>query len=217
MKKAMIILTAMFAASAASAGNNNNNNHEQPISVEQDQGQEQMQAQVQEQSQEQDQSQQVDVDVATETNATGGNAEAVGGNASVNFEAKKNTPNIFSGYIAPSDPCMGGANGAVSVPGFGLGGGKTTINADCERREWFRVMMQSGHSEIAMKIWCASPYSHEAGMEFCADYRTAPTGWDASEKVEVRDYSQFNSEKKFTTEEADERCKRQGIVCDQNK
>ena len=45
----------------------------------------------------------------------------------------------------------------------------------------------------------------------------ATSGWDASEKVEIKDYSQFNSEKKFTTEEADERCKRQGIVCDQNK
>ena len=196
MSKKLLLVCLFFPLIAFAGG------APDPDPQEQSQGQ----AQGQEQSQEQSQ------DVTTEVNSEGGDATATGGNGgSVTFQAKDNTPNIFSGYIAPSDPCMGGANGALSVPGFGIGGGKTTINPDCERREWFRVMMQSGHTEIAMKIWCASPYSKEAGMEFCNDYSTKPEGWQ-EKKESYSDMSQFN-EKRFTAEECDEREGRKTLAC----
>lgn len=201
----LILLITLFALPSWANGS-----HEDTSGQEQGQTQGQSQGQTQTSATETN----VDTDVSLSNYSSGGrggDATGTGGNASISIQAKDNTPTVIGGYIAPSDPCMGGVNGSVALPGLGVGGGKTTINPDCERREWFRIHMQAGNTEVAMKIFCASPYSHEAGMEYCEGYRTAPKGWEEeTPNPDMRDYSQFN--KQFTAEECDERESRKDSV-----
>lgn len=87
----------------------------------------------------------------------------------ISFEAADipdNTPDVSLGSLFPSADCMGAANFGGSVAGFGVGGGKTYVNVDCEKRETARSFAAFGRYVEAIMLLCATQAARES-MEKC--------------------------------------------------
>lgn len=94
--------------------------------------------------------------------ADGGNARAEnnvridgagsGGNASTSYNERLQAPGLAS-YAAPSGPCVGVSTFATgSIAGFGIGGGRSEIEAECPLREAARLMHAFGATGEALEL-----------------------------------------------------------------
>lgn len=99
---------------------------------------------------------------------TEGGSGGAGGNVStgpITIEAPeqrrtvtiKNTPTAISPDIYPTGPCFKGDSAALSLPGFGIGGGRTKLDPGCVEREEIRLAAQMGMIDRAVYRWCSLP------------------------------------------------------------
>ena len=117
-----------------------------------------------------------DSDANADANAEGGdaNATANAGDASVgdiSIDAStrqrgtvtiKNTPTAIAPDVFPTISCFKPQiNGALSLPGFGLSGGKGKIDEGCVKREFIRMAYQMGLLDRATYMWCQQPEVYE--------------------------------------------------------
>lgn len=114
----------------------------------------QSQAQAQGQVQGQKQAQSAKSDSASVSDS------ASSANNSITFEAAqrayKNTPDVNLGGLFPSSSCMGVANAGVSGAGFGIGGGKSYVDTECDKRETARSFAALGYTAEALTILCST-------------------------------------------------------------
>ena len=130
------------------------------------QEQDQAQAQDQSQAQAQDQSQ-------SQTANNEGNTQ------SVEFEASANSaiaPNVFA-----TSPCTVGGSGALGLKGVNIGGGKSTVDPECVRREEARLLNALGERELAVIHLCNSP-----GLAASLGDKCAPTTTQAELRERIK-------------------------------
>lgn len=112
---------------------------------------------------------QVDRSVNVDADATA-NAfvtQDIGVSTSMEFHAADNvTPdditirNTASGRapsVYPSGNCYMGWSVGLGVPGFNAGGGKATLDPNCDARETARMFYQFGERDKAIRILCEQP------------------------------------------------------------
>lgn len=134
---------------------------------------------------------------------TEGGSGGAGGNVStgpITIEAPeqrgtvkiKNTPTAVPADIYPTGPCFKGDSAALSLPGFGIGGGRTKLDPGCVEREEIRLAAQMGMIDRAVYRWCslsnnvASFGSREKCLEFEPEKEDLipPTSDDLPPKIE---------------------------------
>ena len=107
-----------------------------------------------------------DVSAATSSSSAASSSAATSSDASadnsvtnaVAFNATRNnnTPGVYLGGLYPSANCMGVGNLGVSAPGFGIGGGKSYPDPECDKRETARSFMALGYPQEALFILCST-------------------------------------------------------------
>lgn len=74
----------------------------------------------------------------------------------------KNTPTAVAGDVFPTVSCFKPqVNGALSLPGFGLGLNKGKIDEGCVKRELIRMAYAMGLIDRAVYMWCKQPEVYE--------------------------------------------------------
>ena len=74
----------------------------------------------------------------------------------------KNVPNIQTGNVYPTSPCMGGTSLGASGVGFGLSFGSSWTDDECGIRETARSFNGLGLTNDAIKVLCTSKYASAA-------------------------------------------------------
>ena len=74
----------------------------------------------------------------------------------------KGVPNVISGAVYPTAPCMGSSTVGGSGVGFGVSIGHTWKDDECGIRETARSFAGMGLKEDALKVLCASQYAATA-------------------------------------------------------
>lgn len=88
----------------------------------------------------------------TASAATTGASTASAGGASVSYSDRLQAPGLAS-YAAPSGPCVGVSTFATgSVAGFGIGGGRSEIEDECQVREAARLLHAMGATGEALAL-----------------------------------------------------------------
>lgn len=92
------------------------------------------------------------------------NAEAAARIAAINSGAKiKNTPSVSASPLTSSnDTCMGSASGALNVPGFGIGLGKTYIDENCMMLKNSRELWNMGMKAASLALMCNDANNRKA-------------------------------------------------------
>jgi len=195
MKRILVTFLCLFATSAFAIGLGNDN---PGGTANQLQGQNQGQAQGQAQGQLQGQAQaataisgaaagaSVVSGISNETRAAG-LAQANNGGITIN-EAPipavtstyqrveqndytiRNVPNVFSGNVYPTAPCMGSSTVGGAGVGFGLSVGHSWTDDECGIRETSRSFNGLGMKDDALKVLCMSKYA--AAAPSCAGVAT---------------------------------------------
>jgi hypothetical protein len=93
----------------------------------------------------------------------------------------KSVPNFALGGLYPSANCHGTSNAAVSVMGFGLGGGTSWEDTDCGLRETARSFQALGMNADAVAVLCSS--KHSASAPTCAKAAAAKAAEAAKAEI----------------------------------
>jgi hypothetical protein len=180
MKRILIAFLCMFSASAFATG----------LLTPNIQGQDQNQGQAQGQLQGQGQAQMTNVSNrisneirnnalsfagaasgSTSTSASGGNTLVVNeapipANTTQSIHQDsytiKGVPNVFSGNVYPTSPCMGSSTVGGAGVGFGFSVGSSWTDDECGIRETARSFAGMGMKEDSLAILCTSKYAAAA-------------------------------------------------------
>lgn len=71
----------------------------------------------------------------------------------------KNVPNVYSGDIHPTSPCMGSSSMGGAGVGFGFSIGSSWTDDECGIRETARSFAGMGMKDDALAILCSSKYA----------------------------------------------------------
>lgn len=74
----------------------------------------------------------------------------------------KNVPNVFSGNVYPTAPCMGSSTVGGAGVGFGFSIGSSWTDDECGIRETSRSFNALGLKEDAVRVLCTSKYAATA-------------------------------------------------------
>ena len=74
----------------------------------------------------------------------------------------KGVPNVFSGNVYPTAPCMGSSTIGGAGVGFGLSVGSSWTDDECGIRETSRSFCGLGKADDALKVLCTSKYAAAA-------------------------------------------------------
>jgi hypothetical protein len=99
-------------------------------------------------------SSQSDASASASTASSSDNSNTV--SVAYNATRNNNTPGVYLGGLYPSANCMGVGNLGVSAPGFGIGGGKSYPDPECDKRETARSFMALGYPQEALFILCST-------------------------------------------------------------
>lgn len=160
--KTILMMVALLLTFSAHAGWEQGG-MERPPNNPMQQRQQQGQGQAQGQGQDQTQSASAVAGATAEnTNSqnVGVDVSFVGGDTdnNINFEAAEipdDTPAVMPPSIFPANPCHMAFSMGGSVPGFGLTGGKTYIDKNCQELEWIRMGYSLGMRDAAIWQWCS--------------------------------------------------------------
>ena len=119
---------------------------------------------------------------------TSTNAASNAGNNTVlsqNYEAQERNP-VNTAYAAPltatNGTCMGSSTGGLSFPSFGISGGSTWNDVQCNRRYNAIMLTVLGHDKAAVALMCQDPMVREAmaaaGTNCPETQKTAPIDTD---------------------------------------
>lgn len=175
--KYLFIILSLFATSAFAVLDDNSTNQNQL------QGQGQAQGQMQGQGQGQGQAQgqvlvnapNTNIDNASRAMARAYAKSSSGGNTLTVNEAPipvetrqvihndsytvKGVPNVFSGNVYPTAPCMGSSTVGGAGVGFGFSVGSSWTDDECGIRETSRSFSGLGMKEDALAVLCSSKYA----------------------------------------------------------
>lgn len=172
--KALLVFLALFSTSAFAVFDDNSTNQNQL------QGQVQGQAQGQGQAQFTNVSNRISNDSRANAAAFAGAAAKSnsGGNTLVVNEAPipanttqsihqdsytvKGVPNVFSGNVYPTAPCMGSSTIGGAGVGFGISVGTSWTDDECGIRETSRSFSGLNKPDDALKVLCTSKYAAAA-------------------------------------------------------
>ena len=92
-------------------------------------------------------------------NGSNDTTTASGGNSSVTFNGKRNTPSVVAPGLAAAgiETCLGSTSVGGSGPGFGLTVAGTHKDRDCNLRLYSRTLYSMGHKVAALQILCNDP------------------------------------------------------------
>jgi hypothetical protein len=125
------------------------------------------------------------------TSIAGANSTAIAGSASISGASSKanqvvsvnpstsynevkqykNTPSMVAPDIAPTSPCMGSSSAGGAIAGFGISGGSSWTDDECNTRETTRLFYLMNMKEDALAVLCSSVYSKHAPS--CKEFRKA--------------------------------------------
>jgi hypothetical protein len=83
-------------------------------------------------------------------------------NINQNDYTVRNVPNVFSGNVYPTAPCMGSSQVGGAGVGFGFSIGSSWTDDECGIRETARSFSGLGLKEDAVKVLCTSKYAAAA-------------------------------------------------------
>jgi hypothetical protein len=66
----------------------------------------------------------------------------------------RNTPEVIPPNVVGGNPCSVGASGGMSVAGFGIAGGATWADKQCERRQQAALLFNIGKPKAATELMC---------------------------------------------------------------
>lgn len=81
----------------------------------------------------------------------GGQTSGVGGTYTV-----RNTPDVSAPWIAGGNPCSVGVSGGLALPGFGIVGGGSWGDKECERRQSAALLHNMGERNAAIEVMCGN-------------------------------------------------------------
>ena len=79
-----------------------------------------------------------------------------------NTQVIRNTPSMGVAGVFPSAACHGTSSATLALPGLGLGGGSSWVDADCGIRETARMFDGMGLRMDAVAVMCTSKYAKAA-------------------------------------------------------
>lgn len=173
MKKTLLVIAMLSASSAFAVGIGNDNPPGGGGGQSQNQGQAQGQIQGQAQGQGQAQFSNADsrsralsfVNVAPADVSLTVNEAEIPTNTRLEQAGKveiRNVPNVFSGNVYPTAPCMGSSTIGGAGVGFGLSIGTSWESKECQVRETARSFSGMGMNADALAILCTSEYAAAA-------------------------------------------------------
>jgi hypothetical protein len=66
----------------------------------------------------------------------------------------RNTPDLQPPNVLGGNPCAIGASAGVSMAGFGIAGGATWADRQCERRQQAALLYNMGEQKVAVELMC---------------------------------------------------------------
>jgi hypothetical protein len=66
----------------------------------------------------------------------------------------RNTPDLQPPNVLGGNPCAIGASAGVSVAGFGIAGGATWADRQCEQRQQAALLYNMGEQKVAIELMC---------------------------------------------------------------
>jgi hypothetical protein len=119
---------------------------------------------------------------------TGGNVTIQGAPANTHTTIEntgtstvRNVPSVFAPGLSAAglETCLGSASGGVSVVGFGLTGGSSTPDPNCNARLDARTLWSLGLKKAAVARLCLSTDIYRSMPEVCAQYmpQVQPVGY----------------------------------------
>ena len=148
----------IMAASIAYAGGMKEPPPE-PITLQQDQYQDQYQDQHQGQDQQQDQDQSQGQEQSM--------GDMTGGTQTMSFTNESQAHSAIAPNVFATAPCFKGGSGALGVKGFNIGGGRVTVDPECELRETARMLGALGERELAVMVVCKTKAAISALGAIC--------------------------------------------------
>lgn len=82
--------------------------------------------------------------------------------AAPNDYAVKNVPNVLTGAVYPTSPCMGSSQAGAAGVGFGVSFGTSWTDDECGTRETARSFAGMGLKDDALAVLCTSKYAAAA-------------------------------------------------------
>ena len=79
-----------------------------------------------------------------------------------NAQVIRNTPSMGVAGVFPSAACHGTSSATLALPGLGLGGASSWVDADCGIRETARMFDGMGLRMDALAVMCTSKYAKAA-------------------------------------------------------
>lgn len=182
MKKTVLVIAMLSASSAFATSFGSGDTNINTNAPRQDQGQAQGQLQGQAQAQGQGQAQLTAVDVSNRisndvrnratafsgaTSSSGGNVQntVVTDSGQMKYSGSyevKNVPNVFSGNVYPTAPCMGSSTVGGAGVGFGFSVGTSWTDDECGIRETARSLSGLNMKDDALAVLCTSKYAAAA-------------------------------------------------------
>jgi hypothetical protein len=93
--------------------------------------------------------------------SAGGSGGTAGGptdpNYGVNYSGSytvRNTPEVIPPSIVGGNACAVGASAGMSMAGFGIAGGATWADKQCERRQQAALLFNMGEQQVALALMC---------------------------------------------------------------
>jgi uncharacterized protein GlcG (DUF336 family) len=66
----------------------------------------------------------------------------------------RNVPEVIAPNVVGGNPCAIGASGGLAVSGFGISGGATWADKQCERRQQAALLFNIGKQKAAVELMC---------------------------------------------------------------
>ena len=79
-----------------------------------------------------------------------------------NYDYERQTAMAYAPAIAPTVVCATGKSGGVSTSVFGITGGASGIDIECETRETARLFAEIGYKETAALVACTTVAAQRA-------------------------------------------------------
>jgi hypothetical protein len=71
----------------------------------------------------------------------------------------RTVPNVFSGNVYPTAPCMGSSTVGAAALGWGVSAGTSWADHECGKRETARSFQNLGLTQDAIAVLCSSEYA----------------------------------------------------------
>lgn len=93
--------------------------------------------------------------VTTSSQSNNNNAnQSYGSQGVYGSQTLYSAPTVYVPSVVGGNPCTNGASIGGSVVGFGIAGGMSWTDEECNKRQWTALMYQAGERDLAREVAC---------------------------------------------------------------